>query len=48
MLSDLIVRQAKATGKRYTLSDFDGLSLFVSAKGGKERHFRYYWAGKER
>jgi hypothetical protein len=30
MLSDLTVRQAKATGKPYTLADTDGLSLFVS------------------
>ncbi|HET8703923.1 hypothetical protein, partial [Castellaniella sp.] len=27
MLSDLTVRQAKATGKPYTLADTDGLSL---------------------
>ena len=25
-LSDLVVRQAKATGKAYTLPDIDGLS----------------------
>jgi hypothetical protein len=30
MLTDMTVRQAKATGKPYTIADFDGLSLFVS------------------
>lgn len=34
-LSDLAVRQAKATGKKFTLTDFDGLGLYVSPKGGK-------------
>ena len=29
-LSDLAVRQAKATGKAYTLPDLDGLSLAVT------------------
>lgn len=46
MLSDLMVRQAKATGKPYTLADFDGLSLFVSANGAKAWHFRFSWGGK--
>ncbi|MBA4246332.1 MAG: integrase, partial [Pseudomonas sp.] len=46
MLSDLTVRQAKATGKPYTLADFDGLSLFVSANGSKAWHFRFSWGGK--
>ena len=40
-LSDLAVRQAKATGKDYTLPDTDGLSLAVTATGGKSWHFRY-------
>ncbi len=47
-LSDLVVRQAKATGKAYTLPDIDGLSLAVTAAGGRTWHFRYYWAGKLR
>ncbi len=34
-LSDVAVRQAKATGTDYTLPDFDGLSLAVSAAGTK-------------
>ena len=40
-LSDLAVRHAKATGKDHTLADIDGLSLFVSATGGKSWHLRY-------
>jgi integrase len=47
-LTDVAVRQARATGKDYTLPDFDGLSLAVSAKGGKSWHFRYYWAAKQK
>lgn len=39
-LSDVAVRQAKATGKDYTLPDTDGLSLAVTATGGKSWHFR--------
>lgn len=46
MLSDLMVRQAKTTGKTYTLADFDGLSLFVAANGAKAWHFRFTWGGK--
>ncbi len=45
-LTDLRIRNAKATGKVYNLGDYDGLSLFVSAKGGKAWHFRYSWLGK--
>ena len=47
-LSDLVVRQAKATGKAYTLADIDGLSLSITAKGGRSWHFRYYWVGKQK
>jgi hypothetical protein len=47
-LSDLAVRQAKAIGKPYSLGDADGLSLAVSAQGGKCWHFRYYWLGKQK
>ncbi|AMO76108.1 Prophage CP4-57 integrase [Pseudomonas citronellolis] len=46
-LKDIVVRQARATGKDYTLPDFDGLSLAVSAKGNRSWHFRYYWAAKQ-
>ncbi|MFC4160381.1 tyrosine-type recombinase/integrase [Chitinimonas lacunae] len=47
-LSDLAIRQAKATGQAYTLPDIDGLSLAVTAEGGKSWHFRYYWLGKQK
>ncbi|MDR1935388.1 MAG: integrase arm-type DNA-binding domain-containing protein, partial [Candidatus Accumulibacter sp.] len=47
-LSDLTVRQAKPTGKAYTLGDFDGLSLNVSPHGGKSWHFRYYWHSSQK
>ncbi len=47
-LSDLVVRQAKATGNAYTLPDIDGLSLAVTAAGGRTWHFRYCWAGKQK
>ncbi|MEN1479586.1 Arm DNA-binding domain-containing protein, partial [Pseudomonas aeruginosa] len=47
-LSDLTVRQAKTTGKRYTLSDNDCLGLMVSAAGGKSWQVRYYWLGKQK
>ncbi|HGW5375690.1 TPA: tyrosine-type recombinase/integrase [Pseudomonas aeruginosa] len=47
-LSDLAVRKAKATGKAYTLSDLDGLSLAVAPGGGKSWHFRYQWYGKQK
>jgi integrase len=47
-LTDVSVRQARATGKDYTLPDFDSLSLAVSAAGGKSWHFRYYWAAKQK
>jgi len=47
-LTDLSVRRARSTGKHYTLPDFDGLSLAVSAKGDKCWHFRYYWAAQQK
>jgi integrase len=47
-LSDLIVRQAKTAGKRYTLYDNDCLSLMVSVAGGKSWIFRYCWLGKQK
>lgn len=46
VLSDLAVRQAKATGKDRSLADFDGLYLFVPVQGRKAWHFRYYYVGK--
>lgn len=47
-LSDLTIRQAKATGKTYNLPDADGLGLIFSPVGGKSWHFRYYWLGKQK
>jgi integrase len=47
-LTDTTVRQAKATGKAYTLGDRDGLSLAVSPQGGKSWHFRYYWGDRQK
>jgi integrase len=47
-LTDTAVRQAKATGKAYTLGDVDGLSLAVTPQGGKSWHFRYYWGDKQK
>jgi len=46
-LTDAVVRQAKITGKDYTLTDADGLILFVSGKGVKKWHFRFTWLGKQ-
>lgn len=46
-LTDTAVRQARATGKDYTLTDTDGLALFVSATGAKQWHFRFSWAGRQ-
>ncbi|WP_370868994.1 tyrosine-type recombinase/integrase [Ectorhizobium quercum] len=47
-LTDTAVRQARFTGKDYTLGDLDGLSLNVSARGGKSWHFRYCWLGRQK
>ena len=46
-LTDAVVRQAKTTGKDYTLNDTDGLVLFVTARGAKKWHFRFTWLGKQ-
>lgn len=48
MLTDTAARQAKPKDKPYSLSDFDGLSLFVHNNGGKSWHFRYTLAGTRR
>ena len=45
MLSDLMVRQAKTTGKTYTWP-IPMASLFVAANGAKAWHFRFTWGGK--
>jgi len=46
-LTDTAFRQAKPTGKNYTLKDIAGLALFVGAKGAKQWQFRFYWLGKQ-
>lgn len=46
-LSEMTVRHARITGNDYTLGDSDGLTLNVTARGGKVWLFRYYWAGKQ-
>ena len=46
-LTDTAVRQAKTKEKDYSLTDADGLSLFVSAKSTKSWHFRFSWHGKQ-
>lgn len=46
-LTDTAVRQAKPSGKNYTLKDAGGLALFVGPKGAKQCHFRFYWVGKQ-
>lgn len=40
-LTDTAVRQAKPAAKDYTLTDADGLSLFVATNGTKSWHFRF-------
>jgi Arm domain-containing DNA-binding protein len=42
-LSDTNVRRARTQDKDYTLSDTDGLALFVRAKGSKYWYFRFSW-----
>jgi hypothetical protein len=39
--NDTVVRQAKPSGKHYTLKDSDGLALFVSATGCQELAFPF-------
>ncbi|WP_425591571.1 Arm DNA-binding domain-containing protein [Brenneria roseae] len=46
-LTDAVARQARTTGKAYTLNDSDGLSLFVTGKGAKKWHFRFSLQGKQ-
>lgn len=47
VLTDTVVRHAKPRDKNYTLSDFDGLALFVNTKGTKSWHFRFSWRSKQ-
>lgn len=47
-LSEMSIRHARVTGIDYTLGDSDGLTLNVTASGGKIWLFRYYWTGKQK
>lgn len=47
-LSEMTVRHARITDNDYTLGDSDGLTLNVTASGGKVWLFRYYWTGKQK
>lgn len=46
-LTDTAVRQAKPADKDFTLTDGNGLSLFVATNGTKSWHFRFSWLGKQ-
>lgn len=46
-LTDTAVRQSKPKDKDYSITDGDGLSLFVSTRGVKSWHFRFSWHGKQ-
>lgn len=46
-LSDIAIRHARPADKNYTIGDFDGLSLMVTAAGKKRWLFRFYWAGRQ-
>ncbi|WP_233878978.1 tyrosine-type recombinase/integrase [Paraburkholderia flagellata] len=47
-LTDVVVRNAKPTGRLYRLFDERGMYLEVSATGGKWWRFKYRFAGKEK
>lgn len=46
-LTDTAIRNATVHPRNYSLSDMEGLSLFVSKSGTKSWHFRYYINGKQ-
>ena len=47
-LSEMTGRHARITGNDYTLGDSVGLTLNVTASGGKVWLFRCYWTGKQK
>ena len=47
-LTDSAIRKAKTSARPYTLGDSDGLSLAVSANGGKSWLFRYHWQTRQK
>lgn len=46
-LTDTAVRQAKQAEKEYSITDGNGLSLYVATNGTKSWHFRFSWHGKQ-
>jgi integrase len=46
-LTDTVVQKARSRDKDYTLSDADGLALFVPTKGKKKWHFRFTLGSSE-
>lgn len=46
VLTDVKLRNAKATEKDYSITDERGLSILISKKGGKWWRFRYRYLGK--
>ncbi|CAK7032416.1 tyrosine-type recombinase/integrase [Saezia sanguinis] len=46
-LSELRVKNAQPKKKPYTLTDGGGLGLYVTPKGSKAWHFRYYFQNKQ-
>jgi len=46
-LTDTAVRQAKPGEKEYSITDGNGLSLYVATNGTKSWHFRFSWHGKQ-
>jgi Arm DNA-binding domain len=46
-LTDAVVQRARSRDKDYTLSDADGLALFIPMKGKKKWHFRFTLGNSE-
>ncbi len=46
-LTDAVVQKARSRDKDYTLSDADGLALFVPMKGKKKWYFRFTLGNSE-
>ncbi len=48
MLTEIVVKNAKAKDKDYKLADFEGLYLYVTKSGHRSWRLKYRFAGKER
>lgn len=46
-LSDATVRQARPKAKAYSLTDAEGLALYVKTSGSRIWKFRFYWLGQQ-